>query len=118
MDIYESASKGSGWIKFFGIINIIMGGLQALTIVGILWAWIPIWVGVVALQTASAGEKASINKNETDLIQYHFKIKFLFQLIGIFIIIGLVIGIIILIFSLIFSAFIANYFSQFGGSGW
>ncbi len=118
MDIYESASKGSGWLKFFGIVNIIAGGLQALTIVGIIIAWIPIWIGVVAMQAASFAEKAALNKNETDLIQYHNKIRFLFQLIGILIIIGIVLTVIFMIFAIMFSAFFASYLSEFGGSSW
>jgi len=33
----------NGWIKFLGIAAIILGGLYALTIVGIIIAWMPIW---------------------------------------------------------------------------
>ncbi|MEO0270238.1 MAG: DUF5362 family protein [candidate division WOR-3 bacterium] len=118
MDIYESASKGTGWIKFFGIVNIIAGILEAITIIGILIAWIPIWIGITALQAASSAEKASISKSEADLIQYHSKIRFLFQLIGILIIVGIILGIIIFLVAIVASAFFASMLSELGGFNW
>ncbi|MEN3044911.1 MAG: DUF5362 family protein [Candidatus Hydrothermales bacterium] len=118
MDLYESASKGSGWIKFFGIVNMIAGIIQALTIIGIIVAWIPILIGVVAFQAASAADRASLTKKEEDLLQFHNKIKFLFQLIGIFIIVSIVIALIILIIALIFSAFLTSFLYQLGGFNW
>jgi len=118
MDIYESASKGNGWLKFFGVVNIIAGALQALTIVGIVVAWLPIWIGVVAMQASSFAERAAINKSEADLIQYHNKIRVLFQLIGILIIIGIVLGIISVIVAIIFSVFFASFLSEFRGFSW
>ncbi len=118
MDIYESASKGTGWLKFFGIINIITGILQAITIIGIIFAWIPIWIGVVAMQAASFAERSGANKSESDLVQYHNKIRFLFQLIGVLIIVGIALIFIILIVSILFSAFLVSYLSELGGSSW
>ncbi|MEN3045554.1 MAG: DUF5362 family protein [Candidatus Hydrothermales bacterium] len=115
MEIYESASKGSGWIRFFGVISIIGGVLQVFTIIGIIWAWITIWIGVVALQAASAADKANLTKKEEDLVQFHSKIKQLFQLIGIFIIISIVIAVIVAVIALIFSAFLLSFLYQLGG---
>ncbi len=46
-------------MKFMGIMTIIGGGLQALSIVGLLVAWLPIWMGVVLTKAGSkAGEYA------------------------------------------------------------
>ncbi len=46
--------QAKGWLQFLGIITIIGGVLQALSIVGILFAWLPIWMGVLMLQAGSS----------------------------------------------------------------
>lgn len=49
----------AGWLKFFGIVTIIAGALNALSLIGILWAWLPIWLGILLVQAGSrAGEYA------------------------------------------------------------
>jgi uncharacterized membrane protein (UPF0182 family) len=49
----------AGWAKFMGIMTIISGCLQVLTIFGIVIAWLPIWMGVVLTRAGSkAGEYA------------------------------------------------------------
>ena len=43
MDIVaEKLRSMKGWLKFLGILTIIAGALQVLTIVGIVFAWLPI----------------------------------------------------------------------------
>jgi len=55
----KNAKSMAGWMKFMGIMTIIGGGLQALSIVGIVIAWLPIWMGVVLVRAGSkAGEYA------------------------------------------------------------
>ncbi|HTW90979.1 MAG TPA: DUF5362 family protein [bacterium] len=55
----KNAKGMAGWAKFMGIMTIIGGCMQALTIFGIVIAWLPIWMGVVLLQAGSkAGEYA------------------------------------------------------------
>jgi hypothetical protein len=50
--------QARGWMKFMGILSIIGGATQALTIVGILYAWLPIWMGVLLYQAGSSIESA------------------------------------------------------------
>ena len=42
------------WMKFLGVLMIIYGVLIAFTIVGIIICWLPIWIGVLLFQSASA----------------------------------------------------------------
>ena len=44
--------NAKGWLKFLGILAIINGALTALSIVGVLIAWLPIWMGVLAVQAS------------------------------------------------------------------
>ena len=55
----KNAKGMAGWAKFMGIMTIISGCLQVLTIFGIVIAWLPIWMGVVLTRAGSkAGEYA------------------------------------------------------------
>jgi len=55
----KNAKGMAGWMKFMGIMTIIGGCLQVLTIFGIVIAWLPIWMGVVLTKAGSkAGEYA------------------------------------------------------------
>ena len=55
----KNAKGMAGWAKFMGIMTIISGCLQVLTIFGIVIAWLPIWMGVVLTKAGSkAGEYA------------------------------------------------------------
>jgi hypothetical protein len=55
----KNAKGMTGWMKFMGIMTIIGGCFQALTIFGLVIAWLPIWMGVVLTKAgAKAGEYA------------------------------------------------------------
>lgn len=55
----KNAKGMAGWAKFVGIMFLITGCLQVLTVFGIVIAWVPIWMGVALLQAgAKAGEYA------------------------------------------------------------
>jgi hypothetical protein len=55
----KNAKAMTGWMKFMGIMTIIGGCLQVLTVFGIVIAWLPIWVGVVLTKAGTkAGEYA------------------------------------------------------------
>ena len=55
----NNAKAMTGWMKFVGIMSIIGGCLQALSIVGLVIAWLPIWMGVVLTKAGTrAGEYA------------------------------------------------------------
>ena len=60
-DLIQPLASGKGWMKFVGIMFIIQGALTALTIVGILIAWLPIWIGVLLAQSAGALERAQLS---------------------------------------------------------
>jgi hypothetical protein len=51
--------QAKGWLKFLGVLSIINGIGQALSVVGILFAWLPIWMGVLMFQAGSNIETAA-----------------------------------------------------------
>jgi hypothetical protein len=50
--------QARGWLKFLGVLSIIGGIVQALSIVGIIIAWLPIWMGVLMFQAGSSIDAA------------------------------------------------------------
>ena len=102
--IRSNIKETKGWMKLLGILSIIGGALQALTIVGIVIAWLPIWIGVLLTQAASKADEFVTKASPADLIEYHSKLKTIFTILGIVAIIALVglgvaliIGLIVLI---------------------
>jgi hypothetical protein len=100
-----TAQNMSGWMKLLGIITIISGVLSVLSIVGIIVAWIPIWLGILLIQSASRANSAgSLNKPEELLLMLD-KLRLYFVVQGIMLIVILaasIIGIVGLGFSLPF----------------
>lgn len=92
-----------GWMKFLGIMNIIGGGINVLTIVGILWAWLPIWIGIVLLQAGSKAEEYAARGDETALAGFMDKLRSYFAISGIALIVALALSVIwvILVFVLV-----------------
>jgi hypothetical protein len=96
--IKQTAVSMSGWLKFLGIINIIWGAVTAISIVGIIFAWLPIWLGVVLLQAASSATHANLSNDPNDLAEMMSKLRMYFIIQGVLIIVSVaavIIGIIV-----------------------
>jgi hypothetical protein len=48
-----------GWMRFLGWLAIAAGGLQCLSCVGLLFGWIPIWIGVLLLRSVDKLERGA-----------------------------------------------------------
>lgn len=72
-----------GWMKFLGVMSIIGGVLQVFTIIGILFAWLPIWTGILLFQAASAAEQACETGNKYELNVSLSKLKTYFVIMGV-----------------------------------
>lgn len=82
--------SAKGWMKFLGVMYIISGALVALSIIGIVVAWIPIWIGVLLFQSASAVERANTSGEQDALMQSLGKIKTYFVINGVLMLIALI----------------------------
>lgn len=72
-----------GWMKFLAVLMIIYGVLTALTIVGLLVAWLPVWMGVLLWQAAGAAEEAQSSGDTERFLQAQMKLKTYFVLSGV-----------------------------------
>ena len=80
-----------GWMKFVGVMSIICGALQALTIFGIIIAWLPIWTGILLFQSANASEQAYETDSKADMIRSLSKLRTYFIIMGILTLIGVIV---------------------------
>ena len=86
--------SAKGWMKFLGILMIIYGAMLAITIVGLLVCWLPIWVGVLLFQSATAVEAAQAGGNKMELYGALSKLRTYFTIYGVLTLISLIVGII------------------------
>lgn len=79
-----------GWMKLVSVMSIIVGVIYALTIIGIIFAWLPIWIGVLLFQSASAAEDAYYHGSEYELVKSLSKLKTYFIIMGVLTLIGII----------------------------
>ena len=88
--IMRPLTDGKLWMKLLGVMMIISGALQVLSIIGILWCWLPIWLGVLLFQSASAAEQAASTGDVALATRATDKLRLFFMIQGILMLIGLV----------------------------
>jgi len=93
--------KSKGWLKLLGILMIVYGGFMAISIVGIIIAWLPIWLGALLYQSAGKIETAHILGDKKSFIKAQQNLSTYFTIYGVLAIVGIVISIIALVIVLI-----------------
>jgi len=88
MPIYEARL----WMKLVGVLSILSGLLTAITIIGIIVAWLPIWMGVLLFQAASQAENAHASGDLGAMVESLRKIKTYFIITGVVTLLGLLWG--------------------------
>ncbi|WP_109125243.1 DUF5362 domain-containing protein [Dyella sp. C11] len=108
-DLSQPLASGKGWMKFVGIVFIIQGALTAITIVGILIAWLPIWIGVLVMQSAGAIERAQLSGDAVALKEALAKLRTYFVIQGVLILVGIVLWVLAIVFyGAVFAAYMHN----------
>jgi hypothetical protein len=85
--------QGKGWIKFLGILSIVQGVIAALTIIGIIFAWLPIWIGILLYQSATMMERAYAMGDRRTFVEAMGKLKTYFLIQGITALLGIILAI-------------------------
>lgn len=111
--IIQPIYASKGWMKFLGIMSIAYGVLAALTIIGLIFAWAPIWMGVLLMQSAKKAEVAYQIGDEADAVESLSKLKTIFTIYGVLSIIGLVV--MVLYFVVIIALISSGGFEDFAG---
>jgi len=84
--------RAKGWIQLMGIVFILNGVFMALSLVGILLCWLPIWLGLTLMSAAKNIRAAAELDNQEYMYLALDKIGLFFKINGILIIIGLVVA--------------------------
>lgn len=82
-DIIEPLYRSRFWMQLLGVMLILTGLLTALSIVGIVVAWIPVWAGVALFQASGAAKRGYENNSESDIKQTMAKLRTYFLISGI-----------------------------------
>ena len=106
-DLSLPLASGKGWVKFVGIINNIVGALYAISIFGLIIAWVPIWMGVLLVQSGNAIERAQMAGDESALRLALDKLRVYFIIQGVLFIISL--AVMVLGFVVFFGALMAAF---------
>jgi hypothetical protein len=114
--IIQPIYASRGWMKFLGVMSIVYGVLAALTIIGLIFAWVPIWLGVLLMQSAKKAEVAHQVGDEADAVESLSKLKTIFTIYGVMSIIGLVVMVlyVVVIVALISSGGFGDLAGGFG----
>ncbi|MFP4458655.1 MAG: DUF5362 family protein [Candidatus Zixiibacteriota bacterium] len=90
------------WLKFLGIVSIIYGALYAITIIGIIFAWIPIWLGILLLNSSKEADRLVSEQNFERMMPFIINIRKFFVITGVLFIISIAFGILAIVFYAIF----------------
>jgi hypothetical protein len=85
--------QARGWLKFLGVLSIIGGVTTAISIVGIIIAWLPIWMGVLMFQAGSSIDSAGQFGDKFAFLRSLGSLKTYFVLQGVLTLIGIFIGV-------------------------
>ena len=85
--------QARSWLKFLGVLSIIAGVVQALSIVGIIFAWLPIWMGVLMFQAGSSIEAAGQFGDRFAFLRSLGSLKTYFVLQGVLALIGILVAV-------------------------
>ncbi|WP_341502675.1 DUF5362 domain-containing protein [Gallaecimonas sp. GXIMD4217] len=96
-DISTPLFQAKGWMKLLGVMSIIGGVLTGLTIVGLVIAWLPIWMGVLLFQSAGALEAAQHNGSPEVASQAMAKLKTYFTIMGVFTLIAIILNVVLML---------------------
>ncbi len=86
--------EAKGWMKLLAVLSIVGGALYALSIVGIIVAWLPIWIGVLLWKAAAAVENAHATGSAEEFLTSQAKLKTLFTIYGVVTLVGLILAVI------------------------
>jgi len=107
-DFASYINAQSGWLKFVGVMLIIGGVLNALTIVGLIIAWLPIWSGVLLIKAANSARLAESAGTTDSMEDTLYRLGLFFKINGITMLVITVVYLVLLV--LAFLSFGASMF--------
>lgn len=98
--VIEPLHRGKFWMQLLAVVSILYGVLLALTIVGLIVAWIPIWAGVVLMQASGASSRAFQSGDALEMKHAMGKLKTYFTIVGVLMLISITVMVVSMIFGI------------------
>ena len=113
-DLARPLAEGKGWIKFLAIVQIVFMSIYVVVSfgLGLIFAWLPIWLSVLLLQSASAIERAEQQGDAEAMRLALGKLKLYFMIQAIAMIVGFCLAIVGIILAIAFG-FSMHHFMHF-----
>lgn len=99
-NLIEPLYQAKFWMQLIGVIMIIGGLFTALTIIGIIVAWIPIWAGIVLMQAAGSVDLAYTANNSEAALTAMRRLKTYFTIFGVLMLVYIVFTVIMMLFGI------------------
>ncbi len=99
-ELIEPLYRGKFWMQLIGIMLIISGVLTALSIIGIIVAWIPIWAGVVLMQAAGGVRRAYELEDEQEAKRAIGRLRIHFTIMGVLLLVYIILMVVGLLFGI------------------
>lgn len=96
----EPLYRAKFWMQLIGVMMIIGGLFTALSIIGIIVAWIPIWAGVVLMQAAGSVDLAYTSNNNEAAMTAMRRLKTYFTIFGVLTLVYIVFAVIMMLFGM------------------
>jgi Family of unknown function (DUF5362) len=100
-NVMRPLNDAAGWMKLLGTLGIIYGVLTALTIIGLIIAWLPIWLGILLRKSAVEAQDAYNSGDEAAAITATSSLQTIFKVQGVIVLIGLAMWGVMIVFLLI-----------------
>ncbi|HSJ71065.1 MAG TPA: DUF5362 family protein [Acidimicrobiia bacterium] len=98
-NVMRPLQDAAGWMKLVGTLGIIYGVLLAITIVGLIIAWLPIWMGILLNRAADDARAAAMAGDEARAISATNSLGTIFKVYGVIVLIGILFAVVAIIFS-------------------
>ena len=85
--------QAKGWMKLIGVVLLVVGIIYAITIIGLIVAWLPIWLGVLLIQASNRINDAYLTDQEPSLWDALWKLKTFFKIFGVTTLIYLILAV-------------------------
>lgn len=97
-ELMQPLKNATGWIKFLGVLLIVYGVIMALSIIGIIVAWLPIWLGVLLVRAANNTNTAYYQGNKFAVLAALKNIGNYFTIYGVVLLISIIFVVIFFVF--------------------
>lgn len=74
---------GKKWMKFLGVVLIGIGVLYGISIIGLIVAWLPVWLGILLFQAANRAEAGYMGDDEPSVLAAQWKVNRFFVVAGV-----------------------------------